>query len=75
LATGHKSVGPNGHDYRRGNPTVFIWMTKNLLGWSDRLDVHQETESIVLRIKGEKEVYELGTGISSQTGSSLEKRK
>jgi len=72
LAAGHKT---SEHDYRKGNPTVFIWMTKNLLGWSDRIDLHQEVEPIVLRIKGEKGTYEIGTGVSSETGPSLEKQK
>jgi hypothetical protein len=72
LATGHKS--PAGHDYRRGNPTVFIWMTKNLLGWSDKLDINEGVEPIVLRIKGEKGVYEIGTGTASETGKRVEKR-
>lgn len=58
LATGYKDAS---HDYRKGNPTVFIWMTKNLLGWSDKLDIHQEVEPITLTINGKKEVYEIGT--------------
>lgn len=72
MATGHKTAT---HDYRKGNPTVFIWMTKNILGWTDRIDMHTEVEPIILRIKGEKEVYELGTRVSSEAGRSLEKRK
>ena len=54
------------------NATAFVWMTKNMLGWSDKIEVHQEIEPITLRIKGEKGLYQLGIGISSEAGKSVE---
>ena len=39
------------------NPTAYVWMTKNILGWSDRLEVNKEFEPIVVKVEGSNKKF------------------
>jgi hypothetical protein len=70
VAVGAKGKMPNGTEFdpKRSNATIFIWMTKNMLGWKDRIaneidltssDNSMSPVSSITHIAKDPEVFDL----------------